>query len=304
MSPPSLPLHRFRQEHMTTTFEIQIAHENATYARQASLAAFQTTARLERLLTRYRDDSEISQLRSLAPGETLRLSVDTFSCLRLASEMQQMTGGAFDPGLGAQMDRARGETQMLAKEGNGPRGQLTLDPENFTARCVHAPVNLDLGAIGKGFTLDRMAEDLKEWDISRALLISGGSSILALEGPGPSADSTWEITLANWHRILLRNGSLGSSGTAVKGAHILDPRDGSPARGPCRTWAFAPGAAISDALCTAWMLLDPEEIREICRKLPGVQAILQHHEDRPKELTQIAADRIFALRESSQIYAA
>ncbi len=91
MSPPSLPLHRFRQEHMTTTFEIQIAHENATYARQASLAAFQTTARLERLLTRYRDDSEISQLRSLAPGETLRLSVDTFSCLRLASEMQQMT---------------------------------------------------------------------------------------------------------------------------------------------------------------------------------------------------------------------
>jgi FAD:protein FMN transferase len=298
MSPPSLPLHRFRQEHMTTTFEIRIAHEDATYARQASLAAFQTTARLERLLSRYRDDSEVSQLRSLAPGETLRLSVDTFSCLRLASEMRQMTGGAFDPGLGAQMDRARGETQMPAKEADGTRGQLILDPENFTARCIGGPVNLDLGAIGKGFTLDRMAEDLKEWDISRALLISGGSSILALEGPGPHADSTWEIALTGRHRILLRKGSVSSSGTAVKGAHILDPRDGSPARGgAARTWALAPTAAISDALCTAWMLLGPEEIQEICRKLPGVQAILQHHEDKPEELTQIAPDRIFALRD-------
>jgi len=71
----SLPLHRFCQEHMTTTFEIRIAHEDAAYARQASLAAFQTTARLEKLLTRYRDGSEISQLRHLIPGETLRRSL-------------------------------------------------------------------------------------------------------------------------------------------------------------------------------------------------------------------------------------
>jgi len=299
----SLPLHRFCQEHMTTTFEIRIAHEDAAYARQASLAAFQTTARLEKLLTRYRDGSEISQLRHLIPGETLRLSVDTFSCLQLACEMQQMTGGAFDPGLGAQMDRARGEVPMLPDATDGSRGQLILDPGNFTARCVRAPVNLDLGAIGKGFTLDRMAEDLKEWDIARALLISGGSSILALSEPGPDAGPAWEITLAGWHRVQLRSGSLSASGTAVKGAHILDPRDGSPAQGPRRTWALAPSAAISDALCTAWILLDPEEIQQVCRKLPGVQAILQHEEEKPRELTWIAADRIFALQEDSQIYA-
>jgi FAD:protein FMN transferase len=303
MTASTMPIHRFREEHMTTTFEIQIAHESETYAQQAAQAAFQTTARLEKLLSRYRDDSEVSQLRHLTEGGTLRLSVDTFSCLQLASEMQRMTGGAFDPGLGAEVDRARGKTLPGGEAAPSSRGQLALDSENFTARCLCAPVNLDLGAIGKGFTVDRMAEDLREWDITRALILASGSSILAMDGPGVGPDSTWEITIAGWHRILLRNGSIGCSGTAVKGAHILDPRSGQAAQGSCRTWAFASSAAVSDALCTAWMLLGAGEIQEVCREAGGARAIVQQEEEKPNQLTQITPEGIFIVQDNSQIYA-
>jgi thiamine biosynthesis lipoprotein len=266
-----LPIHRHRQEHMATFFELRIAHENETYARQAAQAAFAITARLEALLSRYRDDSEVTQIRALPVGETLRVNPDTFHCLQLAAQMQAATGGAFDPGLGAQMDIQRGDS---AATGETPRGRLVMDPQRFTVSIIDGTVALDLGAIGKGFTLDRMAEELQNWDITRALLIAGDSSILALDGPAPDA-AGWEISLSPAKKLSLQRLAVGASGTTVKGLHILDPRTGQPAAGPFRTWAVHPSAAIADALSTAWMLLAPEEIDHVCRALPGSQAILQ-----------------------------
>jgi thiamine biosynthesis lipoprotein len=71
----------------------------------------------------------------------------------------------------------------------------------------------------------------------------------------------------------------------VKGAHILDPRTGQPPeQAPFRTWALAPTAAVSDALSTAWMLLDHDEINLVCKKIVGVSAILQISSDEPTPL--------------------
>jgi thiamine biosynthesis lipoprotein len=61
-------------------------------------------------------------------------------------------------------------------------------------------------------------------------------------------------------RHWLKHGSLSGSGIAVKGHHILDPRTGQPARQRTRAWAMAPGAAVSDAVSTAIMVLTEPEI--------------------------------------------
>lgn len=265
---------------MATFFEVRLAHENAAYARQAAQAAFQITARLEKLLNRYRQDSEITHIRCLSPDEPLRLSTDTFQCLELAARMQQITGGAFDPGLGVEMEARRAERQEPPRH---ERGRLLMDPENFTVRPTGGPVALDFGTIGKGFALDRMAEELQAWDITRALLVAGESSILALDAPDPGS-AGWEVSLAATRKVLLRQGAIGASGTSVKGAHILDPRTGRPSPGPYRAWALHSSAAIADALSTAWMLLEPDEIEEVCRKLPGSQAFLQRSETEAREL--------------------
>ena len=94
----------------------------------------------------------------------------------------------------------------------------------------------------------------------------------------PHADSNgWEVFLTDRQKYLLKRGAIGTSGTSIKGAHILDPRTGKPNSRFYRTWALHPSAATADALSTAWMLLDSDEIEEVCCRLPGSQAILQQN---------------------------
>ncbi|MBT3468513.1 MAG: hypothetical protein HN467_04230, partial [Opitutae bacterium] len=72
--------------------------------------------------------------------------------------------------------------------------------------------------------------------------------------------------------LWLTREAMSGSGTAVKGAHVLDPRTARPAETESRTWARAPSAALADALSTAFMVFSPQEVDEYCREHPGILA--------------------------------
>lgn len=262
----------FRHEAMATWFEVRIAGEDAAYARQAAQAAFAVADRLEGLLSRYREESEIARIRLLGDGEAMGVSRETADCLVLAMELMAVTGGAFDPTLGAAMDRTRAEpAPRLEEAAPEVAGRLEIDPAARIVTRFGGRVDLDLGAIGKGFALDRMAVELADWEVGRALLVAGGSSILALDGPN-GADG-WEVRLNDTHALSLRRWSVGTSGVAVKGAHIVDPRTGHPAPVRGRAWALAPDAATSDALSTAFLLLPWEDVQALCDESPALAAL-------------------------------
>jgi len=266
-------VHRFAHSAMATVFEIYCAHPDGTYAAQAARDVFELVDRIELDLSRFIDNSEISRINSLGPGECAQVSPRTMECLQLARRLYVETEGAFDVALGSGFD------------------SLQFEPENMTVRSASGGVRLDLGGIGKGYAVDRAAELLEEWEITRALVHGGFSSVLALDPPPESGG--WPITLSRPgpgdHEVLARvpsrNQVFSASGVR-KGDHIVDPRDRQPVRDRLAAWVSLPRAAtrtpgmddspasIAEGLSTAFMILPPGEIGAICERWAGLEVWL------------------------------
>jgi FAD:protein FMN transferase len=250
-------IHQFNHRAMATYFEVRIANEDRTYAAQAAQAAIDLLDDLESHLSRFRPGSDIVQAARLAQGEKMRLSEASFACLEIAKKMEAATRGAFS-------------ATSAALETQAAQPQWSLLPEELSLRCESGTLAFDLGAIGKGFALDRMAELLRTWDCPSVLLVAGGSSIFA--GDPPQETAGWSCGLGEDNaplRLLLTQVSLSGSGLAVKGSHILDPRSGRPALRQSRAWALADTAAESDALSTACMVLREPEIEKVLDQEPS-----------------------------------
>ena len=215
---PERDAHRFSHAAMATVFEVHCVHADVRYARQAAQAAFYLVDRLELELSRFIANSDIARINDLAAGRSTRVSPWTMECLENARRLYSLTGQAFDISIGSGFDR------------------LELIPDEFAVHARAGGARLDLGGIGKGYAVDRMAEVLEEWEIPHALVHGGFSSVLALEAP-PERDG-WPLTLSApgpgedlvLARVKARRRALSASGVR-KGDHILDPRTGRSVHG-------------------------------------------------------------------------
>ncbi len=280
-------VHRFSHQAMATTFEVIVQYEDKSYAQQAAQAAFDEVDRLERDLSRFLENSDVARINNLPALRPLPLSLDTFECLKISAEMSRETGGAFDVTVGFLVDCWRDEEKkprtptpeelQSARERTGMHLILFDEPTHAIALTA-SPVRVDLGGIGKGYAVDKMAEMLREWSIDRALIHGGFSSVLALDAPHGARG--WPVTLSHpldrrrtLARLALEHISVSGSGLE-KGPHIIDPRRGTPVKGKMAAWSIAPDAARADALSTAFMLMTLDEITSYCTERPQVRALL------------------------------
>jgi len=130
---------------------------------------------------------------------------------------------------------------------------------------------LDLGGIGKGFALDRMAAILADWDVTTSLLAASSSTLLGIGTPAGAEG--WPVLVGpekQPRKVFLKDRALSGSGVSVRGGHIVDPRRGVGVVRPFRAWAAAPSAAVADGLSTAFMVMSEGEVREFCRRHPTV----------------------------------
>ncbi|MBP7050415.1 MAG: FAD:protein FMN transferase [Phycisphaerae bacterium] len=285
-------VHRFSHQAMATTFEVRVQHEDRTYAQQAAAAAFDEVDRIEGVLSRYLESSDVTQINHLPAGTPVHIALDTFECLRISAEMHSQTGGAFDVTVGFLIDCWRDEEKrprtpsaeelQFALDHTGT-DLILLDEPTCAVALLASPLRIDLGGVGKGYAVDRMAEMLKEWDIDRALIHGGFSSVLAIEPP--VGMEGWPVTLSHPRdrsrtlaRLSLSHGSVSGSGVE-KGQHIIDPRTGRPVEGKLATWSVAPDAACADALSTAFMVMTAAEVADYCRDHSDVRGLLILPED-------------------------
>ncbi|MGE5359464.1 MAG: FAD:protein FMN transferase [Bacteroidales bacterium] len=265
---------RFSHEAMATVFEVYAVHPDEQYAAQAAHAAFDLVDRLEGELSRFVPNSDIARINQLAAGESVRVSGSTLECLLIARHVFNLTSGAFDVSMGTGLPL------------------LDFDLNEAMVRASESGVRLDLGGIGKGYAVDLMAEVLEEWNLGTALVHGGFSSVLALQSP--AGGQGWPVTLtdpADPTRVLARlsvcHTALGASGLR-KGNHIIEPLSREFVRGRLAAWVSVPrpevpreaardvprvaAAAVADALTTAFMILSPEDIEALCRRVPEIEA--------------------------------
>jgi thiamine biosynthesis lipoprotein len=241
----------YHHEAMNSPFEIHIAGQDENYARQAADAIFREVDHIESNLSRFSEQSDLARIKLLEPGQSLKVSREAMDCLLVALWATRETNGAFDVTLGRGMDN------------------LLLDPDALSVSLAGetGAIDLDLGGIGKGYSLDNTAAIVEEWGIESAMLMAGPSTALAI---GRQERNPWSIGL-NGSPVELQEQAISTSGKDVKGAHILDPRTGDPATGHERAWAICPSAALADALSTAFMVMDTESVEKFCGSHQGIQ---------------------------------
>jgi len=258
-----------RHPAMNTQFVLRLGTGDARKADVVAGACFARLDDLEALLSRYREDSDISRINGLGGGESLLIHEETHACLRVALEMHGVTGGLFDITIGAQtLQKNHASTDAR----RGARGAFQLDPSRPEIHCLESGRLLDLGGIGKGYALDQMAAILRESDIPGGLLSAGASTHLAIGG------GIWPIELlgdVSSRTIPLHSAALSATGTGIQGDHILHPIDGHAGPYPWRrAWVIADGATRADALSTACLLMDADELVSLQSSNPFIRAIL------------------------------
>jgi thiamine biosynthesis lipoprotein len=283
---------RFAHEAMGTCFELLIAGKAETYSRQVSAAVFAEIDRLERLFSRFDPSSEVSQINRLKPGVSLRIGLEVFECLQTAARIKIQTQGAFDINYRALLKGKSGVTAGSGKikrnmvkwvELSKTHGGYSVRVRTGKAGEKRVPLDLDLGAIGKGYALDGLLEILEDWSVKHALIHSGTSTALTIGSP-PNRQARrrgWPVGIASgWKcrraagKFNLRDRAVSGSGTEIKGEHIFNPRTGRPAAGHLAAWAAHPSAAVADALSTAFMVMETAEVEAFCKVHPDVWALV------------------------------
>ena len=275
-------LHRFGHEAMATRFELTLVHPDAAAAAGAAQEVWDDIDNLEQQLSRFISHSDIGVLNGSEAGRVVDLHEAALDCLTYGKEIWEQTGGAFDVTIGPlysvlrQRDgtpRKATKDELAEAKARSGYHLLDLDAEEFTATPRAGNMQVDLGAIGKGYALDQAALLLREkHGITDALLNSGTSTVLGL-GSMPGQDG-WLVRAGAPEPFALRDEAVSGTGFQVKGAHIIDPRTARLVnmRRTIR-WAIAPHATLADALSTAFMVMTKKEIAAFCRQYPAVRVI-------------------------------
>lgn len=277
---------------MACRFEVMLSEEDAGDMAGARAALDEADA-LESVLSVFQGSSHVSELNRLAAHEDVIADPALFVLLARSVDLHAATGGAFDVTSTA-LSRCWG---FLKREGRVPSdaeidaaravvgsNYVQLDRETRRVRFTRDGVEINFGAIGKGYALDRMASVLRRHATRRALLSAGRSSVLGFSGRGSGWPVDIRPVLASRRvaRLWLRQGAVGTSGAGeqfveVDGrryGHVIDPRTGRPASGVLGATVVSSSAADADALSTAFLIGGPALAERYCNAHPNTMAIL------------------------------
>jgi thiamine biosynthesis lipoprotein len=257
---------------MGTSLRVVITASDRATACRASEAAVAAVEAAEQRLSTWRKDTELARLNATPAGEPFALSAALARDLDGAEHWFAVTGGAFDPGVGALVDafglRHGGRIPDAAElaRARAANGFVLLERRDGVAVRRHPGLRIEEGGFGKGAALDDALTAACAAGAIGVVLDFGGQ--IALRGTGPH----W-VGLAHpgvrersVGEVLLAGGSIATSGNSERGVtvgglslgHLLDPRSGRPAPDWGSLTVLAPTALAADCLSKLYVL-GPDE---------------------------------------------
>jgi thiamine biosynthesis lipoprotein len=276
---------------MGTVFEIAAYGLSPARTSLAIDKAFREVIRLDHVMSDYIPSSDLSRINRTAHYRAEPVPADLYHVIRQSLTYSRLSAGEFDITVGplARMWKAEvrdGTVPSRAKEEKlrrcvGWRKVALVPPDRVE---FHSPcLAIDLGAIGKGYAVDRAAAVLRSNGIERALISAGGSTIYAMGSPpgrpawvihlrDPSGKLSPEVSL-NGNSVSTSEQTREPEHGSPPFGHIIDPAKGVPVKTAYSVSVVAGSATASDALSTTLLLMGPGRGKSLVRKLPKVAAL-------------------------------
>ncbi len=276
---------------MGTVFEIAAYDPSPDRAANAIEKAFGEVVRLDYLLSNYKPDSVLSHLNRSAHFHTEKIPPDLYVLIEQTLRYSRLSEGEFDISVAPLVDLWKaalaGDSMPSMSQIEQARNcvgyeKIELTPPDqitFRSPCMR----LDVGAIGKGYAVDKAADVLRSWGVRNALINAGGSTIVAMGSP--PGQTGWLLHARDpSHKIdpqiMLTDESLSTSEQTAptllgreSAGHIIDPTTGLPLRTDFAVSVVAKIGTASDALSTSLLLLGPAKGKALIQRLGGISAI-------------------------------
>jgi thiamine biosynthesis lipoprotein len=276
---------------MGTRCAVELWSEDRTKGEAAITSVFDDMKRIDRLMSTWKEDTEISLVNREASKHPVKISAELFWLLQEAVKYSEITHGAFDityASVGYLYDFKKGvhpdqKAITAALPGINWR-HMTLDAKKLTVYFTRPGMRIDLGGIAKGYSVDRGIQILQKQGVTRAMVNAGGDTRII----GDRFGKPWVVGVRDpdhegkvFLRLPLTDAAFSTSGdyeryfdeNGKRFHHIIDPKTGDSAR-KCRSVTIISDTATrTDALTKSVFIMGPEEGIKFIDTLTGVDAV-------------------------------
>ncbi len=275
---------------MGTLVEITIYDQPQQQANQAVNAAFAEMTRIEELMSRHVESSEVSQLSRAR--QALQVSQETADLIRAGQHIAHISDGAFDLTLGRlkELWAINSDHPYIPNQAEREQAIKNIGPDalQVTGQLVSKrdpALQVDLGGIAKGYAVDRAVNLLRKRGITSAAVNAGGDISLIGDHDGqpwrigiqhPRQQGAVLTTLPIVNRAVVTSGDYERffERDGVRYHHIFDPATGAPARLCQSVTVVADDAATADALATAAFVLGPKRGLQLLEKEQSAEGLI------------------------------
>lgn len=284
-------VHRFL---MGTSMTIEVSGVDPAARADAIEEAFAAIAEVDRLMSHYRTDSEITRVNREAALHPVPVSPPVFGVLAAAEDVSRASRGAFDISVGPLMKlwgffqkqpHVPTDAELAAMRPLIDHTQVVLDAAARTVRFTRPGMEIDLGGIAKGFAVELAGGVLKRRGVSGFIDAGGNQYFVGT----PVGKPRWQVGIEDPdHRggllgvLKVDGGAVSTSGgyhnffdvNGVRYGHLLDPRTLRPSDRSLSVTIVSRDATLADALTKPVYLLGPVDGLALAESFPGTRALI------------------------------